>query len=336
MKRAAIVATVAVLFSTIRALPAAAKDPGGEPPRQAISRLDPSFEKLAPSIEKLVSAIESAFNRGDAKALAACWTPGGDMIGFDGQRSQGQGQLEKHFGELFAANKGLKLKLSVLSIHLVGQSAAVVDASAELSPPLPTLPAEPRSTLVLQLHDGHWLVETARDTLVYSASNYHNLKAIEWLIGDWSDEPAAGAGAHLHSSCAWTADKNFLIRKYSMGGTGRRAVTGTEVIGWDPRRHRIRAWNFDSNGGYGESTWQQEGDHWVIRHSGVLPDGSEVSALHVVSRLDGDTVSLKSQERTINGQREPDAKEVVVHRLPPAEAAAPAAAVKPAAKTTLP
>ena len=108
------------------------------------------------------------------------------------------------------------------------------------------------------------------------------------------------------------------------------------MIGWDPRRHRIRSWNFDSNGGYGESTWKQDGDRWIIQHSGVLQDGSEVSAVHVVSRAGRQhRSSLKSQERTVNGQREPDAKEIVVHRLPPAEAAEPAAD-KPPAKTTLP
>ena len=203
----------------------------------------------------------------------------------------------------------------------MGDSAAVVDATAEVSPPMPAMPAQPQSTLVLQLRDGRWLVETARDTLVYDPSNCRRLKAIEWLVGDWSDEPAAGEAAHFHSSCAWTTNKNFLIRKYSVGGKDHRAATGTEVIGWDPRHHRIQAWNFDSNGGYGESTWKQDGNRWIIQHTGVLQDGSGVSAVHVISRIDDNTASLKSQERMLNGQREPDAKEVVVHRLPPAEAA---------------
>ena len=336
MKRSALVAAAAVLLSTISPLLAAGKEQGGEPPRQAIEKVGPGVEKLAPAIERLVSAIEAAFNRGDAKALAACWTPGGDLVGFDGQRTEGRGQIEKRFAEFLATNKNLKLKLSIVSIHMVGASAAVVDAVAEVSPPMPTMPAAPQSTLVLQLHDGRWLVETARDTLVYDPSNYRYLKALEWLVGQWTDDPAAGDGANFHSTCDWTTNKNFLIRKYSVAGRQHRAATGTEVIGWDPRRHRIRAWNFDSNGGYGESTWKRDGDRWIVQHTGVLPDGSEVSAVHVLSRLDDNTASLKSQERTLNGQRQPDIKEIIVHRLPPAAAAQPETAAKPAAKTSLP
>ena len=114
------------------------------------------------------------------------------------------------------------------------------------------------------------------------------------------------------------------------------AATGTEVIGWDPRRHCIRSWNFDSNGGYGESTWKRDGDRWMIDHAGVLQDGSEVSAVHVISRPDANTLSLKSQERTLNGQPQPDMKEVTIHRLPKDEAKKPAAEEKPAPKTNLP
>ena len=120
MKRSAIVAAAAVLLSTITPL-LAAKDQGGQ------SRARPSKSSSPP--------IESAFNRGDAKALAACWTPGGDLVGFDGQRTEGRGQIEKRFAEFLSANKGLKLDLSIVSIHLVGDSAAVVDAVAEVSPP---------------------------------------------------------------------------------------------------------------------------------------------------------------------------------------------------------
>ncbi len=321
MKRSATAAIAAALLATTSLL-AAETEKSGDASRQAV--------------EKLVASLASAFNHGDAKALAELWTPAGELVGFDGQRIEGRGPIEKRFAEFFAAKKKLKLALSVVSVRLLGD-AAVVDAVAEITPPLRDMPAEPRSTLVLLRRDGRWLIDSARDTLVYDPSNYRHLKAIEWMVGDWSDETATAAeAARFHSTCAWTTGKNFLIRKYNVGGTGPLAVTGTEVIGWDPRRHCIRSWNFDSNGGYGESTWRRDGDRWIVRHSGVLQDGSEHSAVHVMAQVDDDTVTLKSQERTLSGQRQPDAKELRIHRLPRGGVEKPAAEEKPAPKTSLP
>ena len=102
------------------------------------------------------------------------------------------------------------------------------------------------------------------------------------------------------------------------------------------RHHCIRSWDFDSSGGYGESTWRREGDHWIIHHAGVLQDGSEVSCVYVVSRIDDDTVTLKSTERMVNDEKQPDLMEVTLHRLPSGEEKKPAGGEKPAPKTSLP
>ena len=322
MKRSFRVAFTTVLLLATIPTGAAEKEKNNDPQRQAI--------------EKVMSSFESAFNKGDAKAPAAFWTPDGDLIGLQGERTEGRKQIEKLFGGLFSANKDMKLKFSIDAVHLVGEDAAVVDATAEVFPPLPAMPAEPRSTMVLVRRDGRWLIETARDTLAYSHSNYRYLKTVQWMIGEWTDNPASPEKARLHSSCDWTAEKNFLIRKFNAEGNGRQTRAGTEVIGWDPRHHRIRSWNFDSNGGYGESTWRREGDHWIIHYSGVLQDGSEVSCVYLVSRIDNDTVTLKATERMVNDEKQPDLNEVTIHRLPPGEEKRPAAGEKPAPKTSLP
>ena len=321
MKRSAMAASAVVLLLTATSARAAEKQPGGD--------------SVTPAIEKFVSSFESAFNRGDAKSLAALWTPGGDLVGVQGERTEGRQQIEKQFEGLFSANKNMKLKMSIVAVHPVGDSAAVVDISAETNPPLQGIPAEPQSTMVLLRRDGRWLIETARDTLAYSPSHYRYLKPLEWMVGQWNDGAAGSEGAHFRSTCDWTTNKNFLIRKYSVGGTDRPAVAGTEVIGWDLRRHCVRSWNFESNGGFGESTWRRDGDRWLIEHSGVLGDGSEASAVHVLAHPDENTVVLKSKERTLNGQPQPEMKELTIHRLPTGEKQ-PAAEETPLPKTKLP
>ena len=36
----------------------------------------------------------------------------------------------------------------------------------------------------------------------------------------------------------------------------------------------------------GESTWANDGEHWLIQASNVLPDGSRSTAEHVLTRVD--------------------------------------------------
>jgi hypothetical protein len=55
-------------------------------------------------------------------------------------------------------------------------------------------------------------------------------------------------------------------------------MEGWQIIGWDPLEERIRSWTFDGEGGFGEGTWTREGDRWLLRETGVAPDGTRTSA----------------------------------------------------------
>ena len=87
MKRSFRVAFTTILLLATIPIGAAEKEKNNDPRRQAI--------------EKVMSSFESAFNKGDAKALAAFWTPGGDLVGVQGERTEGREQIEKLFGGLF-------------------------------------------------------------------------------------------------------------------------------------------------------------------------------------------------------------------------------------------
>ena len=51
----------------------------------------------SPEIRKLIAQVEEGFSRGNAKELAACWTPRGDFTGPAGQRVEGRENIEKAF-----------------------------------------------------------------------------------------------------------------------------------------------------------------------------------------------------------------------------------------------
>ena len=48
----------------------------------------PGASGANPEIRKLLTGMEDCFNRGDAKGLAACWTPQGDFVGPSGDASR--------------------------------------------------------------------------------------------------------------------------------------------------------------------------------------------------------------------------------------------------------
>src|SRR6516162_6909835 len=85
----------------------------------------------------------------------------------------------------------------------------------------------------------------------------------------------------------------------------KTTTDGWEIIGWDPVQQQIRSWIFDSNGGFGESAWVNNGEDWLIRASNVLPDGSRSTAENAPTKVDDNKFTWESQNRTLNGEPQP-------------------------------
>lgn len=133
-------------------------------------------------------------------------------------------------------------------------------------------------------------------------------------MGDWSDDVPPQNGVSVRSTCAWTANQAFLIRKFKVEKKADISRAGTEIIGWDPHAQKIRSWVFDSNGGFGENVWVRDGNRWLISYSGTRPDGGEALATNVLTIVDANTVTLQSKDRVVDGQRQPEVPEVTIKR----------------------
>jgi uncharacterized protein (TIGR02246 family) len=273
---------------------------------------EPDPEEAA--ITKTAEAFVEAFQKGDAKAVAAFWTPDGDYVDDTGRVFKGREAIEKTFAELFAANKDLKVRIEVASLKFPTPDVAIEDGTTAVIGPAGSAPSSARYTNVLVKKDGKWLLSSVREMPDSGPSNYEFLRGLEWAIGEWVDaEPEAEAG---HISFAWAPGQNFIVSTRTMDFKDTSLLQSTQWIGWDPAAKQIRAWSFQADGGFGESTWTKDGDKWVLRNESTLADGSKVTSTNIVTPVDaGTVVTWQAKDQKVNGKELPDTKEVKMKRI---------------------
>ena len=279
---------------------------GSSPARAAESDLQEA------AITKTAEAFVEAFQKGDAKAVAAFWTQDGDYVDPSGRVINGRPAIEKDFADLFAENKGLKLRIEMASLKFPTPDTAVEDGTTAVLAPDGTAPSRARYSNFFVKKDGQWLLASVREAAYVPPSNYENLRGLEWVIGEWVDENPGGELARV--SFAWSTDQNFIVSTRTVETKDGTLDRGTQWIGWDPVTKQIRSWNFEADGGFGEGAWTKDGDKWIIKTTSVLADGSKVTATNVVSPLNADSISLQSKGQMVDGKALPDTNETKMKR----------------------
>jgi hypothetical protein len=107
---------------------------------------------------------------------------------------------------------------------------------------------------------------------------------------------------------------------------------GTQIIGWDPDAKQIRSWAFNSDGSFGEGSWSQNGAEWILRKTETLADGRLASGTQVITQVDGDTITVQTIAKEVDGAPEPTTDPVTMKRV--AETADAAAVPAPAVPAT--
>ena len=263
-------------------------------------------------IQKAVDSYVTAFNAGDAKALAAHWTVGGEFVTPEGTVLRGREQLEEEFTAAFADAKQGKLELVGTKIELTSPSVAVETGIARVIAP----EQEPRETEYKAVHvksaEG-WKIDSVREATASGPppSNYDKLQSLEWMIGTWVDADNSGA---VETNCRWTKNRNFIARSFKVRVDDEIDFEGTQVIGWDPYNETIRSWTFDSDGGFAVGRWTGDNGRWTVKSLHVLPDGRLGSATIVYQELDNGNVSFQSLGRQVGGELLPNIGPVEVAR----------------------
>lgn len=269
------------------------------------------------AIQKTAMAFVEAFHKGDAKALAAFWTPDGDYIDDTGRVLAGREAIEKAFAELFASNKGLKLRIEAASLRFPTPDTAVEDGTSAVLAPDGSAPSRVRYTNMFVKQNDKWLLSSVRESPDPGPSNHEFLSGLEWLIGEWADEAPAGAppGEVGYVLFTWTPGRNFIVSTRTVDYKDTSLLQTTQWIGWDAAAKQIRSWSFQADGGVGQGTWTRDGDKWVIKTESTLADGSKVTATSIVKPGAGDSLIWQTKEQKVNGQALPDTKEVKMKRI---------------------
>lgn len=270
------------------------------------------------SIEASAAAFEMAFNKGDAKAIAAQFSENAEIVDANGDVVQGRDKIEARFANLFKTYPKAKVSVELTSLRQLSPDVAVEDGFSATTFEPATPGTRSPYTLVHLRRNGKWLIASVRDFPEEETpmTAHEQLKSLEWLVGDWVDQTP---DAKVETSCHWDSDGNFLVQSYVVKLRGGNEGRGTQRIGWDPHRKTIRAWAFDHSGGFGESTWTQVNGEWVIKAIGVTPDGKAASVTRVLTPLGADLFDLASRERLVGDELLPDVT-VRVARKPPSPA----------------
>jgi uncharacterized protein (TIGR02246 family) len=267
------------------------------------------------AIRANVAAFVKAYNAHDAKAIAALFAPAGQIVDKEGDASEGREAIQKVFAGLFAESPKKQIEVTVESIRFLGADLAVEEGSTKETAAPGEIPEYDRYTVIHAKRDGKWQMAMARDEEGPSPSGHEQLRPLAWLIGEWVDD---GGSVVVYSSCRWSEDRNFLLQEFNIQVSGKNEMRVSQRIGWDPAAKHIRSWVFDSEGGFGESVWTYDNDDgiWVIKATGVRPDGSTASSTNVLIPDGKDAYVWRSRDRVVGDDIVP-AVEVKVIRKPP-------------------
>ena len=87
------------------------------------------------AIQKSAQAFVDAFNKGNAKAVAALWTPRGEYFEDSGLEVRGREAIENAYEQLFKKQIKAQIEVEILSIHFPSRDTAIEEGTIRVKPP---------------------------------------------------------------------------------------------------------------------------------------------------------------------------------------------------------
>lgn len=283
-----------------------------EPSTAAKKVANAGADKNEAAIRESVAQFVKAYNAHDAKAVAELFLPEAQIVDEDDHTIQGREAIAGVFSGVFEESPQSKIEVKIESIRFIGTALAVETGVTTTTPAPGETPERGRYTVLHVLREGKWSMGLVRDTAAEPTHREH-LQALAWMVGDWIDESRDGV---VKTSCRWADNGSFLLQEITVRQAGRDAMKISQRIGWDPLTKRFKAWMFDGEGGYGESSWTATDTGWLIKATSVHSDGSTASATNHIEPTSLDRYVFRSVDRIVGNEVLPPV-EVTVVKQPP-------------------
>jgi uncharacterized protein (TIGR02246 family) len=272
--------------------------------REAVSlaqsqRPSDSEEADRAAILKSARGFADAFNKGDAKAIAAMWTPNGESREAGGQTFVGRAAIEKAYGEFFKANAGAKIEVLVKTVRFPAKDLAVEEGLLRYARSAKDLPATTSYVAVHLREKGDWKVALSSEAGV----GQDRLEDLDWLLGEWTTKVKGDA---VKMSFTRDPRKPVITGSFTRTPTGKEPLSGTIRIALDPETGQIRSWGFEDDGAHSQSLWACDGKSWLLDSRGVLADGSPTAERVVLQRVSADVITWRAIDRVIADTPLPD------------------------------
>lgn len=259
----------------------------------------------------------------DAKALGNLFTEDAEFFDEFGELTQGRANIVALFENVFQNSPEAALEeINLNRVRYITPTVAMEQGETVATDIL----GGPRYTSrYVAIHvkgaDGVWRMNTLKNYPRESGDKNEHLDQLEWMVGEWVNE---GEGRTVSTTCEWSKDGHYLLRKYQVENSLGVHMNGIQRIGWDPLRRQLRSWAFDSEGAYSEGYWVRNGNRWIVNSSGYTPEGDAVQATAVYVIQSDERVTWGFTSLVVGNHVQEVVEPVIMVRKPPSpELAAP-------------
>jgi uncharacterized protein (TIGR02246 family) len=266
------------------------------------------------AIRAAAAAFSEAFNKGDVEAMLAMWSPEGEYVSESGKTYQGKAQLRAALKKAVAATRGQKHTIQIDKIRFLKPDVAHEEGALTIAGPDGEQEKGHYVALWLKI-DGKWLLGSVRDIAESHEEGrpvaFTHLRPLSWLVGEWQEK---NGDATLN--VRWSPGHAFLLMDWHVK-RGDEVLHVHQRVGWDAANQRLRAWVYDSTGGYGDAVWQRDGSKWTVLNEGQYPDGKPARSVNTWKFVNKDTVQWSATDREVDEMPLPDADATYVRKAAP-------------------
>lgn len=245
-----------------------------------------------------------AFACGDVPALLAMWDDNAVLTDQFGRVASGRDAIRAQMSSFFSTYGKQPLELKIDSLEFPAENLAIEHGVSHVGTTV-----NPKSFCIYSAvhvkRDGKWLIVNVSESpkLDMATASAPSIADLSWLIGNWNVQGPRGS---LQIKADWVAGKKIIRCDFDATTKDGEKSSQTQFIFYDPLFRRIRSWQYDFSGGYGEARWFKNGNDWEAQGCSVQPDGSTGSARYLFKKLDDNTFSWQSTSRRLLGRSLPD------------------------------